>query len=119
MFKKLKPKFFWGSRVPGWLGKILPFKPDAVSFLCFVWVRYPHKDRRLQDHETIHFQQQLELLFVLQWLLYSLFYLKRLYDYRNVYQAYLQNPFEREAYSNEGNRQYLEHRPRFAWYKYI
>ena len=119
MLKKLRPIVFKGSRVPRWLGKILPIEPTAISFFVFVWVVFEQPDRRLIDHETIHFQQQLELLFVGQWLLYALFHLKGLFDWRDGRQAYINNPFEREAYYNQANSEYLSRRSRYAWVHYI
>ena len=70
-------------------------------------------------HETIHFQQQLELLFVFQWILYGLSWLHGLWKYKDSAVAYRENVFEREAYSKELEEDYLENRPRFAWLKYI
>ena len=70
-------------------------------------------------HETIHFQQQLELLFVGQWILYVSFWLFGLIKYKDGTIAYRENPFEREAYNNDTQVDYLENRKRFNWINYI
>ena len=119
MLRKLRPFVFKDSRIPGWLGKVLPIEPSAISFFVFVWTTFQHPDRRLVTHETIHFQQQLELLFVGQWLLYLAFYLKGLFDFGDGRQAYVNNPFEREAYFNQSNPDYLARRRRYSWVHYI
>ena len=112
------PWFFDNSSVPVWLSKIAPINIWAISFGFWVWCRgeSSHSTRR---HETIHYQQQLELLFVGQWILYGLFYLIGLVKYKNGSQAYRENPFEREAYANDDDQHYLENRKRFYWIKFI
>ena len=117
--KNLKPIFFENSVLPIWLSKIVPIKVAAFSFFIFVWSRN-EMDDRLKNHETIHFQQQLELLFVGQWLLYGLFYLVNLWKTKgNGKLAYTKNPFEIEAYKNDYKKDYLANRKRYSWIKYI
>tara|TARA_Y100001970_G_C14002282_1_gene734030 strand:+ start:93 stop:461 length:369 start_codon:yes stop_codon:yes gene_type:complete len=115
--KKWKPFFIENSKIPVWLSKIAPIEIRAISFGLWVWNRGEF-DERLKQHETIHFQQQLELLFVMQWILYGLYYLKGLIVYKDGETAYRQSPFEREAYLNEREEGYLENRPRYNWLKY-
>ena len=117
--KNLKPIFFENSVLPIWLSKIVPIKVAAFSFFIFVWSRNEMGDR-LKNHETIHFQQQLELLFVGQWLLYGLFYLINLWKTKGDGKlAYTKNPFEIEAYKNDYKKDYLANRKRYSWIKYI
>lgn len=84
------------------------------------------------NHEHIHVRQQVELLFVGMWLLYLLSYLYNRVklafnhnlpmatDYRYSHmKAYRNIIFEREAYDNEGNYDYLKERKPFAWIAYI
>ena len=117
--KNWKPFFIENSKIPVWLSKLAPIEIGAISFGLWVWSRR-EMDKRLRQHETIHFQQQLELLFVGQWILYGLYYLKGLakYGLKNGAMAYRQSPFEVEAYENESVEGYLESRPRFNWLKY-
>ena len=116
--KDWKPIFIEDSRVPGWLSKIAPLNIGAITvfFLVFSKGKINEVTKR---HETIHFQQQLELGFVLQWLLYGLFWLFGLVWYRSGSEAYYKNPFELEAYGNDKNENYLEERKRYAWTYYI
>ena len=129
--KECKPQIYSNSRVPGWLSKISPIEIYAISFGCWVWCRgnldlnkIAGKTRTAAAaetvrHETIHFQQQLELLFVFQWLLYGLFWLIGQVKYRDGSKAYYESPFEREAYQNDKDEDYLKNRKRYAWVRYI
>ena len=112
-----KPLFFENSKIPVWLSKISPINIGAFSFAFFVWSRKELSDRT-KRHETIHFQQQLELLFVFQWVLYILFWLRGYIKYRNGKVAYIKNPFEQEAYINQHKADYLSTRKRYSWWKY-
>ena len=70
MLKTLEPYIFENSKLPVWLSKIAPIEIYALSFFVFVWCRstlLPQTKR----HEIIHFQQQLEMLFVFQWIFYG------------------------------------------------
>ena len=89
-----------------------------LVFGLFVWSR-GRLTERVKIHETIHYQQQLELLFVFQWLLYSIFWLWGLIRYRSFKQSYRENPFEREAFANESSQTYLPTRSRYNWRRYI
>ncbi len=116
--KGLKPKFIENSRVPIWLSYLAPIKIWAISFALWVWCRGDLSERTRQ-HETIHFQQQIELLFVGQWILYILFWLVGLVRYRDGKKAYRENPFEREAFRHDDEKGYLATRRRYAWLFYI
>lgn len=115
--KNWKPIFIENSKVPVFLSKFAPINIWAISFGLWVWCK-GEISPTTRRHETIHFQQQLELLFVGQWLLYVLFWLRGLVKQSGA-ESYRSNPFELEAYSKELEEDYLENRPRFAWLKYI
>jgi cbb3-type cytochrome oxidase subunit 1 len=115
--KNLKPYCIEDSRIPLWVSKITKLNVWAVSFFIFVFCA-GKLDERVKRHETIHFQQQLELLFVFQWVLYGIFWLIGMIKYRNTQEAYLQNPFEQEAYNCENIENYLSHRIRYNWLFY-
>lgn len=77
------------------------------------------EDIVLINHEKIHLRQQEELLilpfyiwYIVEWLLRSLFYL-------DTYKAYQNISFEREAYYNENNLDYLNQRNFFSFIKYL
>ena len=115
--KNWKPKFINNSKIPVWLSKLSPINIWAFSFGIWVWCRgvITAKTKR---HETIHFQQQLELFFVLQWVLYGVFWLYGMAKYKDGRVAYYKNPFEQEAYSNQDDVAYLQRRKRFNWINY-
>ena len=112
------PIFFENSKVPLWLSKVAPINVYAFSFAIWVWCKGVMSERT-KRHETIHYRQQLEMLFVFQWIMYGLFHLWGLLKYRDGQKAYYENPFEREAYDNDENPGYLEERKHFAWVDYI
>jgi hypothetical protein len=71
------------------------------------------------NHETIHFHQQRELLLILFYIIYSLEYVFRVFQYRNFKKAYFNISFEREAYANQNNPEYLKDRKFWAFTKYF
>jgi predicted membrane protein len=73
------------------------------------------KDLVLINHETIHFYQQIEMLFIPMWALYGIFYLMNRIKGMNHHSAYKAIPFEKEAYSNEKDLQYLFRRMPYSW----
>ena len=116
--KKWKPMFFENSSIPKILSLVSPIDIWAISFCGFVFCR-GEMSPRVQRHETIHFQQQLEMLFVFQLILYVGFWVLGLFRYRSTEVAYFENPFEREAFRNDEDEGYLENRPRFAWVRHL
>jgi len=73
----------------------------------------------LLNHERIHLRQQVELLILPFYVWYVAEYFIRLLMYRNRKQAYRNISFEREAYANESNADYLEHRIFWNFLKFI
>lgn len=73
----------------------------------------------LINHETIHLKQQLELLIIFFYLLYILEWSIKLFKYKNRYLAYKNLSFEREAYENECDENYLKNRKFWAFLKYL
>ena len=116
--KLWEPWFFNNSKVPVFLSYFAPITIWAISFGPGVWCR-GEINKTCTRHERIHFQQHLELGFVLQWVLYGLFWLIGLVRYRSGSKAYRENPFEREAFENEKKPTYLGKRKRYAWTSYI
>jgi len=76
-FKNLKPIMIENSKVPVFLSYFAPIKIWAISFGPFVWCRGIMSPVTIR-HETIHFHQQLECLFVGQWILYLFYHLRGL-----------------------------------------
>lgn len=115
---KREPIFFEDSKIPVWLSKISPIEIGALSFAFFVFSR-GKLTKTTKRHETIHYHQQLELLFVFQWILYGVFWVVGLVRYRDGKKAYYENPFEREAYANAKKTTYLGKRPLWNWRHYM
>ena len=118
--KKMKlwePWFFENSKLPVWLSKIAPIEVWAFSFAFWVWCRGEMSDRT-RRHETVHYQQQLEMLFVGQWICYGICWLIGFAKYRDGSKAYHQNPFEQEAYEIDDFEDGLVTRKRYGWTKY-
>lgn len=93
----------------------------GLSLWPFIIVKENHhkKDEVLINHERIHLKQQQELLILPFYLIYVGEWLLRTLLYLNSYRAYQNISFEREAYANEHDRDYLTRRRRFAFMDYI
>ena len=73
----------------------------------------------LLNHERIHIRQQIELLVVPFYIWYSLEYLVRLIQFNDRNLAYRNISFEREAYQNEKNLDYLKQRSFWSFINYL
>jgi len=71
-----------------------------------------------ENHERIHLRQQAELLVLPFYLIYLLEYIVRVIQYRNSQLAYRNISFEREAYENEDDLDYLKKRKLWSFMKY-
>ena len=116
--KSWKPIFIENSKVPKILSYISPIDISAISLVGLVFCR-ARASAALRRHETIHFQQQLELLFVGFFALYLFFWLVSLVRCRSGSEAYHEIPFEREAYYNQYASNYLATRKRYSWFRYV
>ncbi len=96
-------------------------KAQAITIFPFIFLKYStdKKNRILINHERIHILQAIELLILPFYIFYLLEFVIRLFQYRNFTRAYLNISFEREAYSNEHNLDYLRTRPLFSVLKYV
>ncbi len=98
--------------------KIIPFKGYlAIMLFGFLFTR--DKSRIKEPtirHESIHARQMWELLVIGFYLWYFIEWIIRLFRsmdaYRNI-------SFEREAYANERNPEYLKSRKMFSFLKYL
>ena len=69
----------------------------------------------LINHERIHLQQQIELLIIPFYLWYIIHFLINYFKYKNWEKAYRNIIFEKEAYNNENDLNYLKKRKRYAF----
>ena len=97
---------------------ILPFRGfSAINLLGILFVHHGvYLSNEMMNHERIHTAQQREMLFVFFYLAYFLEWLVRLPLRGNAYRSI---SFEREAYANQRNLDYLQSRPLYAWRKYV
>ncbi|WP_299529689.1 hypothetical protein [Ulvibacterium sp.] len=93
----------------------------GLSFWPFIFLKHEglKKDVVLINHEKIHLRQQLELLIIPFYILYILEWLLRTLLYLNTYRAYQNMSFEREAYHNEKDLDYLNGRKPFSFMNYL
>jgi hypothetical protein len=77
------------------------------------------KDKYLINHEKIHLIQQLELLIIPFYILYLINYFINRFRYHDHDAAYRNIFFEREAYQNDDNLDYLKKRPLWNFRKYV
>ena len=112
--KNWKPIFVENSIVPVILSKIAPIEISAIT-LGFVVFSRGALTPRTKTHETIHFQQFLETLFIPFVLLYFYDYVKNYIIFRDGKLAYFNIRAEQEAYVNDVNLAYLNQRKRYRW----
>ncbi len=103
-----------------WLFALLPNPPLAMVIFPFILL----KDKQLKNfpvllnHEYIHIKQILELGILPFYILYLLIFYVNWIIYRDRHLAYLNICFEREAYANDTNLDYLSKRGFWAWRNY-
>ena len=118
MFRKSKPVFIENSKVPVVLSKLAPIDIGAITIGPIVFSR-GEISPTTRRHETIHWQQYIETFILGFLLLYFGFYITSLLKGRRGRDAYMEIPFEKEAYENQEDESYLENRKRYAWAKHV
>ena len=103
------------SKIPKMLSWFMDIA--AITLFPFIFVKGEGDDKLIR-HETIHIAQYRETFVVGFLLIYLFEFLYCLVKYRNYDDAYRSIRFEREAYNNEHDKNYLEMREKFAWTKY-
>ena len=97
----------------------------AISLFGLLFVRDEKGEKKpvsrvTVNHETIHLYQQKEMLFIFFFLWYFIEWIVKLFIYGvKDNKAYYNLSFEREAYINEHNLDYLKNRKPYSWCKYI
>ena len=92
----------------------------AINLFGIVFARIEYKDLSNQElnHEKIHSRQIVEMLGPLYYIIYFIEWIIRLIQYKNTIEAYKNISFEREAYKNDKNLHYLNHRKPFSFINY-
>ena len=100
---------------------LIPKGYRGLAVFPFVFIKYgmDKGNEIFVNHEKIHLRQQLELLIIPFFIWYFIEYLVRLAQYKNADLAYRNISFEREAYANESNLEYLKKRPFFSFCNYL
>ncbi len=93
----------------------------GLSLWPFIIIKDLHlkEDTVLINHEKVHLKQQQELLIIPFYIWYLLEWLFRCLWYLDSYRAYQNISFEREAYMNEKNMDYLRNRKPFGFLRYL
>ena len=73
----------------------------------------------MMQHEKIHIRQQMELLILPFFIWYGIEYFIRILQYKNKHLAYRNISFEREAYANESQNNFLQKRRFWNFLKYL
>lgn len=102
---------------------IIPFKGfKAMNLFGVLFVR---KDANSQmtktdiNHESIHSEQYKEMLWIPFLIWYLIEWVIKCFVYRDTKKAYLNISFEREAYQNQHDFEYIKNRKKYSWFKLI
>jgi hypothetical protein len=90
----------------------------GITLWPFIIIR-PNKNWIVVNHESIHIKQQQELLVIPFYLLYILEWFIGIFVHGSIIKSYYNISFEKEAYENQSNPNYLKTRKLFSWVKYI
>lgn len=75
-------------------------------------------DKNILTHERIHLKQQLELLILPFYLWYLLEFLFWWIKYQEFKKAYKNIVFEREAFAHQAEKDYINQRPLWAFFRH-
>ncbi|WP_431244304.1 hypothetical protein ACQ9BO_08125 [Flavobacterium sp. P21] len=100
---------------------LIPKGYRGMAVFPFVLVKYDFDKANdvFVNHEKIHLRQQVEMLVLPFFIWYFSEFLIRLIQYKNKDLAYRNIGFEREAYQNETNINYLKNRSFFQFLNYL
>lgn len=96
-------------------------KINGITLFPFILLRKQEdlENEILINHEKIHLRQQLELLVIFFYLWYVIEYYYWFFRLKNSFLAYKTISFEREAYAQERDLNYLETRKIWSFRKYL
>lgn len=100
--------------------QFIPFPGfKAINLFGIMFVRNKFKGKitdKTINHESIHTAQIKEMGYIFFYIWYIIEWLIRLVIGKN---AYRNISFEREAFDNDQNLNYLDSRKQYAWFRYI
>lgn len=93
---------------------------NGFAFYPFIFIRDDLlNEQKTIAHEKIHIRQQIEMLIIPFYIFYFAIYAFNILRFGRFKRAYYSIPFEREAFDNSDNNNYLKSRKFFAWIKYF
>jgi hypothetical protein len=99
------------QRALDFFGLILGKEAQGLAFYPFIFISPDAViTEELINHERIHLRQQLELLIIPFYIWYLIEFYKK---------GYMNISFEKEAYANDHNLDYLKSRKLFSFKKYL
>jgi hypothetical protein len=100
---------------------LIPKGYRGLTVFPFVFVKYRLDKMNVVfiNHERIHLRQQLEMLIVPFFIWYFFEFCLRWIQYKNFDLGYRNISFEREAYANEKQIDYIKNRSFWKFLKYI
>jgi hypothetical protein len=100
---------------------LIPRGYRGLTFFPFVFLtnREEAIDKVFINHEKIHLRQQIELLVLPFYVWYGIEFLMWLFILKDIKQAYKRISFEREAYKNEKDLNFLKSRSFWSFLKYL
>ena len=88
---------------------------NAVTLYPYIFTRYSETASNIINHEKIHCEQYKETLIIGYYFIFFINYIINWFYYLDVHKAYRNVLFEKEAYENMNNYDYLKYRRRFSW----
>ena len=112
----MQPIIIQNSKIPEHLSIFINI--SAITLFPFIISKHEMSEETIR-HETIHIEQQKELLVILFYILYVWYWLLGRVKGMNNSEAYMNIPFEKEAYTEMYDENYISKRKNFAWIDYI
>ena len=112
----MKPIIIQNSNIPKYLSIFINI--GAITLFPFIISRDEMSEVTIR-HEMIHIEQQRELLVIFFYVLYVWYWLRGKMLGMTNDEAYMNIPFEQEAYRKMYDENYLETREKHAWRKYL
>lgn len=112
---RTKPIIIKDSKIP----KMLSFFIDIYAITLYPFIIIKDRGNEITiNHEKIHLAQQRELFVLGFYVLYVYYWMIGKVKGLSNDAAYMNIPFEREAYTKQYDLKYLENRDKHAWKKY-
>ena len=120
----MKPIIFRHSKVPKFCSFFSSINTTNITFGPFIFCEADPSEGTIR-HESIHVHQYMELGILGFFPVYLYDYIHAMIKYRNDYEgysslghkAYMMTRMEQEAYANHFDKEYLDNREKFSWYK--